>query len=144
MRARVPQDVDLEDELVYGLTALRFAYLVVGGLAALALLHGGMLPRGGARAVAALVVAALGAVMAWGRWQGRPADAWLLDLAVFLGRNLRLVPLWRPHFRSARPRAAAPVVSLKAINALRARSRLVPLPAGPEPGRDRGPSGGSE
>ena len=29
MRAHVPQDVDLEDKLIYGLTPVRFGYLVI-------------------------------------------------------------------------------------------------------------------
>ncbi len=137
----MPQDVDLEDELVYGLTALRFTYLIAAGLAALVLLHGGALPKGPARVVSALVVAALGAALAWGRWQGRATDAWLLDLAVFLGRNLCLVPLWSPGLRPAPGRAPGPV-SLKAINALRGRSWLLPQPTGLQP-RDRGREGGA-
>ena len=34
MRARVPLDVDLEDRIVYGLTPIRLAYVVVAGLCA--------------------------------------------------------------------------------------------------------------
>ena len=35
MPARVPLDVDLEDKLIYGLTPMRLAYLVVSLLAGL-------------------------------------------------------------------------------------------------------------
>ena len=37
MRASVPHDVDLEDHLVYGLTPIRFGYLVVAVLGSMGL-----------------------------------------------------------------------------------------------------------
>src|SRR5438105_2487341 len=37
MRARIPLDVDLEDKLIYGLSPLRFAYVLVAGVAAMAI-----------------------------------------------------------------------------------------------------------
>jgi hypothetical protein len=89
MNARVPQDVDLEDQLIYGLSPLRFAYLVAAALAALAIWRG--LPAPAAlRAVPSVLLAAVGALLAWGRWRGRHLDRWLLDLAVFVRRNYRL------------------------------------------------------
>src|SRR5438874_90854 len=45
MRARVPLDVDLEDRLLYGLTPVRLAYVVLAGLAVIAV---GELGFGGA------------------------------------------------------------------------------------------------
>lgn len=82
MRARVPLDVDLEDRIIYGLTPIRLAYIVLAGLAALATWesHIGI---GVVRGVAAAVIVGAGAVLAWGRWRGRPADAWLMDVTKF-------------------------------------------------------------
>ena len=64
MRARVPLDVDLEDRLLYGLTPVRLAYVVLAGLAALALWSSEWMPivLRGALAVAAVVC---GGAMAW-------------------------------------------------------------------------------
>jgi hypothetical protein len=89
MRARVPLDVDLEDRIVYGLTPIRLAYAVVAGLAALAAWesHIGI---GISRAAVATIVLAAGALLAWGRWRGRAADAWLVDIALFAINTRRL------------------------------------------------------
>ena len=94
MRARVPLDVDLEDRLLYGLTPIRLAYLVLAGLGALAIWesHLGFAPL---RGVIATLVLSLGAGLAWGRWRGRPADRWLVDLATF-AINTRRIRLERP------------------------------------------------
>ena len=83
MRARVPLDVDLEDRLLYGLTPARLAYLVLAGLAGLALWSSEWLPTVVRGALAVSAVAAGGA-MAWGRWRGRAADAWAIDDDKFL------------------------------------------------------------
>ncbi|MGH7775793.1 MAG: hypothetical protein ACREPI_01250 [Candidatus Dormibacterales bacterium] len=88
MKARVPLDVDLEDRLVYGLSPLRFGYVVFAGMAAFALWRSGY--PGPARAGAALTLAGLGAAFAWGGWRGRPFDGWVVDLALYLRRNHRL------------------------------------------------------
>ena len=56
-----------------------------------------------------------GALLAWGRWQGRPLDCWVADVAVFARRNLRLA-LPRP--RRRRPTTPAEAVPLAAINAI--------------------------
>lgn len=89
MRARVPLDVDLEDRIVYGLTPIRLAYVVLAGLAGLAAWesHLGFAPF---RAVAAALLLALGAALAWGRWRGRAADAWIVDLALFVLNTRRV------------------------------------------------------
>lgn len=110
MRARVPQDVDLEDKLVYGLSPLRFGYLVVAALGVLSLWHLEAVPAG-LRLLPCFVLAAGGALLAWGRWRGRPLDAWLLDLTVFARRNYRLGLSWRRRRQQS-------VVPLGAINAL--------------------------
>ncbi|HEY2200558.1 MAG TPA: hypothetical protein VGH56_01615 [Solirubrobacteraceae bacterium] len=89
MPARVPLDVDLEDRLLYGLTPIRLAYMVLAVLAALALWSSNWLfvP---ARAFGSAMVLLLGAAVAWGRWRGRPADAWLTDSVVFVLSTRRL------------------------------------------------------
>src|SRR5215472_4129209 len=89
MRARVPQDVDLEDRLIYGLTPVRFGYLVVAALAALSLWRVEAAP-GWLRALTCLLLLGSGSALAWGRWRGRAFDAWLADLAVYVRRNHRL------------------------------------------------------
>ncbi len=92
MRARVPLDIDLEDRLVYGLTPIRLAYVVLAGLGAMAAwsLHDVFAP---VRMVAVVLLVAGGGGLAWGRIEGRPADAWLIDLALFVVSTRRLA--WR-------------------------------------------------
>src|SRR5207302_8992265 len=87
LRARVPLDLDLEDHLIFGLTPVRFGYLAVGALAAYTL--GAHAPRPLALP-AALLLLGLAAALAWVRWQGRPLDAWLLDVAIHARRNLEV------------------------------------------------------
>lgn len=82
MRARVPLDVDLEDRIAYGLTPVRLAYIVLAGLAALVVWESRIGP-GAVRAPLAMVALATGAVLGWGRWRGRAADRWIVDLALF-------------------------------------------------------------
>jgi hypothetical protein len=89
MPARVPLDVDLEDRLLYGLTPIRLAYAVGALLAAFALWSSPWGPVA-LRAIASSFVIGLGAVVAWGRWRGTPADAWLVDLALFAARTRTL------------------------------------------------------
>jgi hypothetical protein len=84
--ARVPLDVDLEDKLLYGLTPMRLAYIVVALLAAFSL-WSGRWSEAPIRALAALLIGGLGAVAAWGRWRQRPVDGWLIDLAIFVLAN---------------------------------------------------------
>jgi membrane associated rhomboid family serine protease len=89
VHARIPLDVDLEDKLIYGLTPTRLAYLVIGLLAGFATwsTHWAPSPVRGSLAV---VIAAVGAIAAWGRWRGRPLDRWVIDLAIYLVSNHRL------------------------------------------------------
>jgi hypothetical protein len=94
MPARVPLDVDLEDKLLYGLTPMRLAYLVVSLLAGFALWSSPWSPQP-ARAVACLVVIGFGVVLAWGRWRARAADQWLSDVAIFVVRRYRIA--WSGH-----------------------------------------------
>ena len=89
MSAKAPLDVDLEDKLVYGLTPIRLAYLVVALLAGFSIWSTPWAPPP-ARAAAALLVVIVGAVSAWGRWRGRAADRWATDLAIFAYSNYRI------------------------------------------------------
>ncbi|HET7467028.1 MAG TPA: hypothetical protein VFL29_10185 [Candidatus Dormibacteraeota bacterium] len=89
MRARVPLDVDLEDRLLYGLTPARLMYVVLALLAGFALWSAHWMP-GFVRGPLAAVVVAGGGVAAWGRWRGRAADAWLVDLVRFVGATQRI------------------------------------------------------
>lgn len=89
MPARAPLDVDLEDKLVYGLTPIRLAYLVVALLAGFSIWSTPWAPPL-ARAACAFLMVIAGAAAAWGRWQGRGADRWATDLAVFVWRNYRV------------------------------------------------------
>jgi len=89
VHARAPLDIDLEDKLLYGLTATRLAYIVIALLAAFALWSSPWAPDP-ARACASLLMAAVGAVAAWGRWRGRGLDGWAWDAAVFGSRRYRV------------------------------------------------------
>jgi len=89
MPARVPLDVDLEDRLLYGLTPTRLAYLVISLIVGFALWSSSWTSTP-IRATAALVVVVAGAAIAWGRWRERPADAWLVDVAMFTARTHRI------------------------------------------------------
>ena len=114
MRARVPQDVDLEDKLVYGLTPIRFGYLVIAGLGAISVWNLRLLPAP-LRLLACLLVAGGGVLLVWGRWRGRPPDRLLADAVVFLRRNYRL----GMGFSRRRSVQLAPL-PLAAVNALAA------------------------
>jgi len=83
MRARVPLDVDLEDRLLYGLTPVRLAYVVLAGLAGLAMWSFEWMPTV-VRGTLAVVAMACGGAMAWSRWRGRAADEWAIDVIKFL------------------------------------------------------------
>lgn len=110
MNARVPQDVDLEDRLIYGLSPIRFGYLVIAVLGALSLWRLDALPPW-LRVVPCLILLAAGAALAWGRWRGRQVDRWLLDLAVFVQRNYAF------GLSPRRPRREVPM-PLRAIGAI--------------------------
>lgn len=89
MPARVPLDVDLEDKILYGLTPMRLAYLVVSLLGGFALWSSPWAPQA-VRGVACGAVIGLGIAMAWGRWRARAADQWLSDIAIFVMRRYRI------------------------------------------------------
>lgn len=112
MSARVPQDVDLEDKLVYGLSPLRFAYLVIAALGVLGCWRIEDVPAG-ARVVPCLVLALSGVLLAWGRWHGRSLDGWALDLVVFVRRNYCLQVSWGS--RKQRRRAPVPLAAMRAL-----------------------------
>ncbi|GAC1669542.1 MAG: hypothetical protein PVS3B2_10200 [Candidatus Dormibacteraceae bacterium] len=98
MPARVPLDVDLEDRLLYGLTPIRLAYLVVALVSGFALWSTPWAPTA-ARAGAALLTFGIGAVAAWGRWQGRSADLWFIDIALYAFRSRHVTRnTWRPRW----------------------------------------------
>jgi hypothetical protein len=106
----MPQDVDLEDRLVYGLTPARFGYVVIGALTAVMLWNLTALPAY-VRLPGCLVLCAAGAVLGWGRFAGRPADRFLADALLFFGRSYRL--------RRRRKRWSEMVpVALRAVNDL--------------------------
>jgi hypothetical protein len=89
MPARIPLDVDLEDRLLYGLTPTRLAYIVVALLAGFAIWSSPWPPLA-VRASAALLVVGTGSVVSWGRWHGRAADVWLVDIVLYAVRTRRL------------------------------------------------------
>ena len=86
MRASVPHDVDLEDHLVYGLTPVRFGYLVVAVIGSMGFWGLRWLPPS-VRLVPCILLVVAAVVLAWGRWRGRPVDRLLVDLGIFLRRN---------------------------------------------------------
>ena len=89
MSARVPLDVDMEDRLLYGLTPTRLGYLVVALLAGFSV-WSAQWATPPARGAAALGIAAIGVVAAWGRWRGRAVDSWLVDLVIFAMATYRI------------------------------------------------------
>jgi hypothetical protein len=118
MPARVPLDVDLEDKLLYGLTPTRLGYLLIALLTAFALWSSQGAPTP-VRAAAALLVIGIGAVMSWGRWRGRRADIWILDIALFAVRTHRVMwnvswPRFRENSTSKKPSSASPAETLTA------------------------------
>ncbi|MHB8573595.1 MAG: AAA family ATPase [Candidatus Dormibacteria bacterium] len=74
MQARAPRGVELEDRLLFGLTASRLAW-AAGGVAIAYLLIQSRLPRP-LSIPAALLVAAVAAALTWGRLSGRTLDYW--------------------------------------------------------------------
>jgi hypothetical protein len=89
MHAKAPLDIDLEDKLLYGMTPIRLAYLAVALVAGFALWSSPWAPSP-VRMITGVVVVAIGAALAWGRWRGRPADAWVADISTFIVSNHRL------------------------------------------------------
>jgi hypothetical protein len=112
MPARVPLDVDLEDRLLYGLTPTRLAYLVVALVSGFALWSSPWAPTA-VRACAALLTVGVGAVASWGRWKGRSADVWLLDIVLYAARTHQVTwnisrPRWPRRRRSLQPSPPQP------------------------------------
>ncbi|MFZ0217602.1 MAG: PrgI family protein [Candidatus Dormiibacterota bacterium] len=103
MATRIPQDVDLEDRLVFGLTPVRFGYLVIGGLAAFTVWSAQWGPAP-IRLAVALPLAAAGLALAWGRLAGRAVDGWVADALRFLARNVRVERSLRHRAGTRRPR----------------------------------------
>lgn len=131
MRARIPQDVDLEDKLIYGLTPIHFGYLVVGVLACMAVWDLYAVPLA-ARLPACAALSGAGIALAWGRWRGRALDRLVLDWLLFLRRNYHLEladPAGADRRKGAAPwreRAGpSPHIELDWIN------RLAEAPGGP-------------
>ena len=106
MRARAPLDVDLEDKLLYGLTPMRLAYLVVGLVTGFGLWSSPWAPSP-VRAFACVIAIASGAIAAWGRWRGRAVDGWAADFALFMLSTHRFVfdQGWLQRFMRRRVRA---------------------------------------
>jgi hypothetical protein len=122
MRASVPHDVDLEDHLIYGLTPIRFGYLVVAVLGSMAVWGLRWLPAA-ARLAPCLLLIIAAAVLAWGRWRGRPLDRLLVDLGIFLRRNYGIqfalaLPRGPRRLPPAGPASGMATVSFAAINAV--------------------------
>jgi hypothetical protein len=89
MPARVPLDVDLEDRLLYGLTPTRLVYLVVALVSGFALWSSPWAPTL-VRGAAAFLTFGIGAVASWGRWKGRSADLWLVDIVLYSARSYQV------------------------------------------------------
>jgi hypothetical protein len=107
MRATAPLDVDLEDKLLYGLTPMRLAYLVIGLVAGFALWSSPWAPSP-VRAFACSAVVAIGAIAAWGRWRGRAVAGWAADLLLFVINTHRVAVdrHWFGRFRTRTPAAS--------------------------------------
>jgi hypothetical protein len=112
MRATPPLDVDLEDKLLYGLTPMRLAYLVLALLAGFSLWSSAWAPSP-VRAVASLLVVATGSVAAWGRWHGRPVDGWIADIWMFGINTHRIVAdaSWLRSFKRGKAQSTSTVSS---------------------------------
>jgi hypothetical protein len=107
MRAKAPLDVDLEDKLLYGLTPMRLAYLVVGLVSGFAVWSSPWAPSP-LRAFACATLVAIGAIAAWGRWHGRAVDSWVVDVSLFVISTHRFVldQRWLQRLRHRRPQPA--------------------------------------
>lgn len=102
MKATIPPDLDVEDPLLFGLDSQHSGYALLALLSVLALWKS-ELPAP-LRILAVLPTAAVGAILGWGRWRSRPADAWIADIVRFVYHNYRLeLPGWPPiRFTTAR------------------------------------------
>lgn len=112
MPAKAPLDVDLEDKLVYGLTPVRLAYLVVALLTGFSIWTTPWAPPP-VRAGAALLVVIVGAASAWGRWRGRAADRWATDFAIFVYSNYRIE--WTLRFGKIRRRRRQTTIASRVV-----------------------------
>jgi hypothetical protein len=84
----VPVDVDLEDRLFYGLTPIRLGYVV--GLLLLATVVFRSDAWIGLRILGVVVLAATAIVAGWVRYEGRHADRWITDAAMYALANYTL------------------------------------------------------
>jgi hypothetical protein len=110
MRARAPLDVDLEDKLLYGLTPMRLAYLVIALLGSFALWSSPWAPSP-MRAVTCLIVVGFGAAAAWGRWRGRALDDWVADLSIFVFNTHRV--MWNGRWGQSLKHSRGPSLSIR-------------------------------
>jgi len=74
---------------VYGLTPIRLAYAVLALLAAMAVWSAGALIVL-VRFPICVAILGAGGCLAWGRFRGRAADAWLVDIALFVWSTRRV------------------------------------------------------
>jgi hypothetical protein len=121
--ARIPADVDTPDKIVYGLTARQLAILTVAGVLGYGIVRavGTVLPQPVLIAILTPVAAAA-VVLALGRRDGLPMDAWLLSALWHAGSPRRLAPApsgraatapgWAP--ATDQPAVAVPVLRLPA------------------------------
>jgi hypothetical protein len=86
MKARLPQDVDLEDHLIFGLTPVRFGYFAIAALLAFGVWSAPWAAPF-VRASFSLPILGLGATLAWGRIRGRAMDSWVADMLVYVFSN---------------------------------------------------------
>ena len=97
-----------------------------------------------ARAASCLLVAAVGAIAAWGRWRGRAVDAWLGDISLFVINNYRLAlnsswTRWferRPQHTPAKSPRAGPRAIVVIGRKPKARASTVTLELTACPARD--------
>ena len=90
----VPTHLDVEDRVVFGLTARQFLYLLVGSSATYALWDQVGSAAGSLRVVAAGVCVIVTLAFALLRPAGRPLEAWLLAALLYLGSPRAAT--WRP------------------------------------------------
>ncbi|MDQ6883674.1 MAG: AAA family ATPase [Candidatus Dormibacteraeota bacterium] len=105
---RIPQDLNGEDQFVFGLSVTRLATLLFGLLAAYAVLHL-QLPEPARISIAALL-AGLGAAMAWVRPAGRSLGHWALAAVEF-----HLAGSFGERRRTAGARSPAPSPRLSVV-----------------------------
>jgi len=87
VKARIPLDLELDDQLLFGLSPQRTGYALIALLASLTVWKSGL--QLAPRLLLDVLVLVAGGTLSWGRWQGRPADHWLIDLFCFVRLNYR-------------------------------------------------------